>query len=110
MHTEERTDDTWLWVAAIAGPLAWLCDLAASWWVQITSRTDDTTLRMLHATTAAALALAIGAAGIAIARLRRLHGVGDRTRQRAWFLAQSSLALSVMSILLLIGTALRSMP
>ncbi len=109
MRTETQTDDTWLWVAAIAGPLAWLSDLAASWWVQIAGR-GTTDLHMLHVMTAGALALAIAAAGIAIQRLRRLYGEGDRTPQRAWFLAQSSLALSVMSILLLIGTALREMP
>ena len=100
MRSEPRaTDDTWLWVAAIMGPLAWLSDLAASWWVQIGGH--DTDLAMLRGMTAVALALTLAAAGIAADRLRR---------RRTWPLAQASLAISVMSMLLLIGTSLRAMP
>lgn len=70
-----------LWLAAFASPLAWVAHLVGA------------------STLLAAIIIAV-AGTFAAVELRGLHRRGSRSRQRAWFLAQTGLALAIVALLL----------
>ena len=94
MRTQQLAilDDAWrrsndrrephLWMAATAAPLAWVGSLAG--------------LSPLIAVVVAVLAGIV--AGV---RLHELQAAGDRSWQRAWFLAEAGVALSLVSVVLI---------
>jgi hypothetical protein len=92
--------DRWLWIGVLAGPLAWFADLTLSYAVCPGPRRAGP----------AALLLAISAAAFVLAAAggvigwRSLDAATSSTRAR--FLAEASLALSVLAMLLVIATAM----
>jgi hypothetical protein len=95
------------WFAITAGPLAWFAAHVASWMI-VPGAHEAGRLAALRAIHAGALVIAAIAGATALGRLRALYRVppADRTLQRARFLAASGVALSALSILLVLGLAL----
>ena len=92
--------DRWLWIGVLAGPFAWFADLVVSYAVCPGPRHAGP-VALLLAISAAAFVLA--AAGGVIG-WRSLGAVADSHRAR--FLAEASIALSVLAMLLVIATAM----
>lgn len=95
------------WAAVFAGPLAWFAAHVASWMlVPPAHRTGGRTA--MFAIEAVALAIAVVAGLSALARARRLGRApaDDRRAQRNQFLAVAGVALSAISIVLMIGLTL----
>ena len=94
--------DAWLWFAAVVGPAAWFADLLISYAVTPgPHRPRDAGI--LLAISAAALVL--GGAGLLIAwRALRQRAVSSAPRPR--FLAHAGIAMSILSMTLVIATAL----
>jgi hypothetical protein len=95
------------WIAAAAGPIAWFSALVASWMLAPAAH-EAGSLGPLYAIDAAALVVAVAAGAVAMGRVRRLRRLppGDRRVQRDHFVAVSAVALSALSIVLVIGLAL----
>jgi hypothetical protein len=95
------------WFAVFAGPMAWFAAHAASW-LLVPGAHEAGDLAALYAIDAIALAIAVAASMIALGRTRALlrESPADRRVQRARFVAISGLALSALSVLLVIGLAL----
>jgi hypothetical protein len=95
------------WFIVVAGPMAWFVGLVASWIVTPPAH-ESGRLAALRAIDLAALAIAIIACALAVMRVRALSRVpaADRHVQRARFVAGCGVALSALSILLVIGLAL----
>jgi thiol:disulfide interchange protein len=95
------------WVTMIAGPMAWFVALVASWVVTPPAH-ESGRLEALRAMNLVALAIAIIACALAVMRVRALSRLtpADRHAQRARFVAGCAVALSALSILLVIGLAL----
>jgi hypothetical protein len=90
------------WLALFAGPVAWFCAHVASWMLGPPAH-EKHSLGAIYTIDAIALVIAIVAAASALLRWRALRGT-DRGRDR--FLAVSGVALSALSILLIVGIAL----
>jgi hypothetical protein len=95
------------WFAVIAGPLAWFAAHVASWML-VPAAHEAGPLVGIYLVDIAALAIAGVAGVLAAARIRRLGRAPDEDRraQRARFLAACGLALSALSIVLVIGLTL----
>jgi hypothetical protein len=95
------------WFAIVAGPLAWFLAHVASW-IAVPPAHEAGRLAVLRAIDLAALAIALIAGGIAGRRMRALLRITppDHSVQRARFVATCGVALSVLSIILVIGLAL----
>jgi hypothetical protein len=95
------------WFALVAGPLAWFCAHVGSWMLAPGAH-EAGRVAGLYVIDGAALAISIIAGVFALGRVRVLFRgpPGDRHVQRARFLAASGLALSALSILLLLGLTL----
>jgi formate hydrogenlyase subunit 3/multisubunit Na+/H+ antiporter MnhD subunit len=95
------------WFAVVAGPVAWFIAHVASWML-VPGAHDAGSLTGIYLVDLAALAIAGIAAALAAGRLRMLRGApeDDRRAQRARFLATSGLALSALSIVLVVGLTL----
>ena len=92
--------DRWLWIGVLVGPAAWFGNLLVSYAVCPGPRHAGP-IALLLAISAAAFVLAAGGALIG---WRSLDGAAASTRAR--FLAEASLALSVLAMLLVVATAL----
>jgi hypothetical protein len=95
------------WIAAAAGPIAWFACHVASWMLAPPAHETGSVAPLL-AIDAVALAVAIAAGVVALRRARSLYRTPpvDRAVQRARFVAISGVALSALSIILMIGLAL----
>jgi hypothetical protein len=93
--------------AVTAGPLAWFIAHVASWML-VPGAHEAGSVAALWAIDAAALAVAVVAGVIGLGRVRVLSRQTpvDRRVQRALFVAASGVALSALSILLVIGLTL----
>ena len=98
-----------LWTGILAGPVAWALDLTASYalvkWICAT-RHDG----VLHAITAAALALVCGGAALSWIALQRTAGDtptdGGGSRQRARFMAILGLTSSALFALQILANTI----
>jgi hypothetical protein len=95
------------WLAVAAGPLAWLVAHVASWMIAPGAH-DAGGVVSLFVIDTVALAIAIVGGLVAARRLRALKRQPpvDRRVERARFVALCGLALSALSILLVIGLML----
>ncbi|HEX2690965.1 MAG TPA: hypothetical protein VHN14_30335 [Kofleriaceae bacterium] len=95
------------WVVVCAGPVAWFCAHVACWMLAPGAH-EAGRLGGLYLVDLAALVISILAGVLALGRVRALRDVplADRRDQRARFLAVSGLALSALSILLIVGLTL----
>ena len=95
------------WLFVFAGPLAWFAAHVASWMIAPGAH-ESGRVRGLVVVDLIALAIAFGALVIAAIRVRALVGqpADDRQAQRARFMAGGGLALSALSIVLLVGLVL----
>jgi hypothetical protein len=95
------------WFAVAAGPLAWFAALVASW-ILVPGAHEAGRLTTLRTIDAVALAIASVTGALALARFRALYRrpPADPSVQRARFLAASGVALSALSVVLLISLAL----
>jgi MFS family permease len=101
-----RPRDLLLWVALFAGPLAWFVDLVVSYALSPPAHHRSSVIGP-WLVGAAAFAVAIGAGLLALALLRQLppaDRAGPRAR-RARFMALGAIALSAVSALLVLATA-----
>jgi hypothetical protein len=97
--------DLRLWLVAAAGPAAWAIDFNISYATTPPAHMHGS-LAAQYALHAVALAVAIVAAVLAVRDLRRLRGGEDTVTQRRRFLAIAGVGLSLIAILLVIGTAM----
>jgi hypothetical protein len=92
--------DRWLWIGVVAGPIAWFADLTLSYVACPGPRRAGPV----------ALLLAISAAAFLLAAAGGLIGwrsLGPASHShRARFLAEASLALSVLAMLLVVAMAI----
>jgi hypothetical protein len=95
------------WFSVAAGPLAWFAAHVASWMI-VPGAHEAGRLAMLRTIDAVALAIASIAGALALARFRALYRLSpaDPRVQRARFLAASGVALSALSVVLVLGLAL----
>jgi hypothetical protein len=94
------------WFAVFAGPLAWFTAHVASWMIAPGAHEAGGTLQFL-VIDAAALALALTGGMVALRRMRALLRVAPVARvPRERFVTGAGLALSALSVLLVIGLAL----
>jgi hypothetical protein len=95
------------WFAVLAGPLAWFVAHVASWML-VPGAHEAGPLAALYVIDAAALAISLTSGALALGRIRTLRRVAepDRRAQRARFLATGGLALSALSVLLVVGLTL----
>jgi hypothetical protein len=90
--------DRWLWIAAVAGPLAWFLDETVSWSVTPAAYERGPSWP-LHLVSALALAVAIASTIVAWRRVPQ----ADSTRAR--MMAYGALVLGLLAILLVLATA-----
>jgi hypothetical protein len=95
------------WAAVFAGPLAWFAAHVASWMlVPPAHRTGGRGAMLAIEAVALAIAIAAGLSALARARLLRRVPADDGRVQRKQFIAIAGVALSAISIVLLVGMTL----
>ena len=98
-----------LWTGILAGPIAWACDLMASYAV-VSWVCETRNYVVFPLVTLASLAIVVGGAGISWAALTRtaqdVPSDGGRPRQRARFMAILGLALCGLFALQILAGAI----
>jgi hypothetical protein len=95
------------WFAVAAGPLAWFIAHVASWML-VPGAHETGSLAAVYVIDAVAIAVSAVAGAIALGRVRALRRdpPAGRGAERMRFVAASGVALSALSILLVIGLTL----
>lgn len=106
MRARLSRHDIWLGIAAASGPMIWAVLLVASWYVTpgAHERGRAGALQLMHV---AAAIVVIAGGLLALRELRRSAGdLSDTVVQRRRFVALSAVVLSVLSLVLVIGSAI----